>query len=356
MKPRQWYSRFGFSLPASPGKSVVALFRALLGRDPEPSAIRAYGGLGSVEAIARSIASSVEFRQRHSSPFWHYRARFDPVALMHKYAAPQPKPRADLIVNFLDVAIAPKFLPAILGSMPREVQPMPLPANWHADIAEFGAVLRAIDLSKGSFTMAELGCGWGCWMVNSCVPAKRHGRSVHAIGVEGDPGHVAFAREAAQLNGLTPDEVTLHHAIASGTDGYALFPLQDKAGHSWGLQAVFDATAEQRERAAREKTHTELRSMSLASVAGDRRLDLLHIDIQGAEVDVVRSGLDFISSKVAYMVIGTHSRQIEGRLMDLLQGRGWSLDIERPAILALDREQPYVEVDGVQGWRNLALT
>jgi hypothetical protein len=40
------------------------------------------------------------------------------------------------------------------------VEPIPIPANWHADIAEWAAALRAVDLARGSFTMAELGCGW----------------------------------------------------------------------------------------------------------------------------------------------------------------------------------------------------
>ena len=52
------------------------------------------------------------------------------------------------------------------------------------------------------------------------------------------------------------------------------------------------------------------------------------------------------------MVIGTHSRQIEGRLFDALLGAGWRLEIERPAMINLESGTPVVRVDGVQGWRN----
>jgi hypothetical protein len=54
------------------------------------------------------------------------------------------------------------------------------------------------------------------------------------------------------------------------------------------------------------------------------------------------------------MVIGTHSRQIEGRLLETLLQAGWQLEMERPALLGVAL-MPSVHVDGVQGWRNLKL-
>ena len=53
--------------------------------------------------------------------------------------------------------------------------------------------------------------------------------------------------------------------------------------------------------------------------------------------------------KVAYLLVGTHSRQIEGRIMDTLLPAGWVLEIERPAIFSLDSGAPEIRVDGVQG-------
>jgi hypothetical protein len=82
------------------------------------------------------------------------------------------------------------------------------------------------------------------------------------------------------------------------------------------------------------------------------RIDLLHVDIQGGEADLVAGSLGVLADKVAYIVIGTHSRQIEGRLMDTLLGAGWTLEIERSAILVPGPSGPVVSVDGVQGWRN----
>ena len=57
-----------------------------------------------------------------------------------------------MVVNFLGVAIDPKFLPLVLEGMAGQVQPVPIPCNWHADMAEWGAVLRAVDLARNTFT------------------------------------------------------------------------------------------------------------------------------------------------------------------------------------------------------------
>jgi hypothetical protein len=76
------------------------------------------------------------------------------------------------------------------------------------------------------------------------------------------------------------------------------------------------------------------------------------MDIQGGEDELIRDGGRFISDKVAYLVVGTHSRAIEGRIVDLLQALEWRLEIERPAILTIENGSPKTRVDGIQGWVN----
>ena len=107
---------------------------------------------------------------------------------------------------------------------------VPIPANWHADIAEWAAALRAVDLANNTFRMAELGCGWGCWMNNAGVAARNAGLETHVIGVEGDEGHVRFAEEACTANGFRPDQFTIWRGIAAPSDGVALFPKQNVSG------------------------------------------------------------------------------------------------------------------------------
>ncbi len=232
--------------------------------------------------------------------------------MIRRYENPDRKPRAGHVVNYLGVATDIRWVPEISG-MAGVVEGVPIPGNWHADIAEWAAVIRAVELASRTFTVAELGCGWGCWMNNSAAIAKRRGLKVLALGIEAQPDRLELAKEACATNGLFPAEYRLHLGMATA--------------QTFG-----------------------------AILAGIPRVDLLHFDIQGAERELVHSTLRFLRERVAYLVIGTHSRQIEGSLIEDLMGTGWELEIERPAIP--DPKKPGWEssTDGVQGWRNPALT
>jgi hypothetical protein len=93
--------------------------------------------------------------------------------------------------------------------------------------------------------------------------------------------------------------------------------------------------------------------VALAEIVADsQRIDLLHMDIQGGEADFVRDCMTSLNEKVAYIVVGTHSRAIEGRLMDNLTTAGWILEIERPSDFVITPTGPVTVGDGVQGWRN----
>ena len=163
----------------------------------------------------------------HESPFFHYNSSFDAQGTMNAHAVPDLKPNNLYLTNFLGVLIDPKFFPEILQGKAGQVEPIPIPANWHADIAEWAAALRAVDLAGKNFTVIELGCGWGCWLNNTGAAARRSGREARLIGIEGDPGHIEFAREACATNGFEQSQVSLYHGIASAKDGRALFPSQE---------------------------------------------------------------------------------------------------------------------------------
>ncbi|HLX77500.1 MAG TPA: hypothetical protein VKR27_01330, partial [Acidimicrobiales bacterium] len=301
------------------------------------------------ESAPRASAAYAE------SVFFHYNALFDAEAVIRRHARVDLEPNARYLTNFLGVVIDPKWVPQILAGREGQLEPIPIPANWHADIAEWAGALRAVDLARRSFTMAELGCGWGCWMNNAGVAARNAGLSVHLIGVEADEGHLAFAREACQANDFAEGEFTLHRGIAGASSGFALFPRQETAGEQWGLEPIFDVAPADRDKLLATGAYEELRVFGLGELIGDQTsLDLLHVDIQGGEADLIEASRRVLDERVAYLLVGTHSRQIEGRLFECLSRAGWRLEIERPAIITLTESGPVTSVDGVQGWRNLA--
>ncbi len=309
------------------------------------------------EKLARLELEHATLTSGEQSPFFHYHASFDALGAIHRHAVPDLEPVAGYVRNFLGVLVDHRILPTVLGPRGGQVEAIPIPANWHADIAEWAAALRAVDLARDSFTVIELGCGWGCWMNNTGAAARRAGLEVRLVGIEGDAGHVAFARETCAANGFAPAQVTLHHGVAAGQSGTALFPRQQRGGGEWNLQPNLDATDEQRRAASRTGSDDALPMIPLAELAASLpRIDLLHVDIQGGEAALIAECLPTLDEKVAYLVVGTHSRQIEGSLFDTLLRSGWQLEIERPAILSIKplagTSNLSVAVDGVQGWRN----
>jgi FkbM family methyltransferase len=319
-----------------------------------PAIRRLYESRNAIDVELHSLIARLETSAtpEAASPFFHYNASFDPIEVIRRHAASGLQARQGYVTNFLGVVIDPKIYPSSLSGLAGQIDKIPIPRNWHADIAEWGAALRAVDLACDTFTVIELGCGWGCWMNSTGVAAKRKGLNVHLIGVEGDRGHLAFARETCESNGFHGSAVTLIHGIAAGQAGTALFPRQDVPGTEWGSQPIFNAGVAERLKAVKSGKYDELPMVSLAEiVAPHSRIDLLHIDIQGGEADLISTCLPTIAEKVAYLVIGTHSRQIEGRLFETLLQAGWQLEIERPALLRLGMA-PIVHIDGVQGWRN----
>jgi hypothetical protein len=334
-------------------EDVIAAYRWLLGREPESEAAIAGYVRQRPSVLIERFATAPEFhRHWKTSPFYHFNGPLDAEGIIRTHENPGHGPKPGHLVNFLGVAMNVAFMPLMAGAA-GQVEGLPIPANYHAEMAEFAAALRAVDLARDRFAMIELGCGWGCWMNNTGMAARRRGLAVRLIGVEGDEGHLGFAREALATNGFAPEEYALWRGIAGPDTGAALFPRQDQAGESWGLEAKFGLSPEARAELMATGRYDELPVLALGEIVGNEaRIDLLHMDIQGGEADFARDCMPTLVEKVAYLVIGTHSREIEGRLMADLLAAGWVLEIERACDFVVTPSGPETVMDGIQGWRN----
>src|SRR5262249_2774253 len=152
---------------------------------------RLYTEVAEQDAELQGLRERLEAEQ---SPFFHYRSAFPAEARIRRHAVEELAPTPGRVTNFLGVRIDPRVLPGVLAAGAGAGGGLPVPANWHADIAEWAAALQAVELAGDTFRMAELGCGWGCWMVNTGAAARRGGKAVRLTGVEGDAGLVALAR------------------------------------------------------------------------------------------------------------------------------------------------------------------
>lgn len=345
-------------------EDVVWAYRICLDREPESESVLKHHlkTCANRTELVRAFANSDEFlakvgevRARPPSPFWHYLSAFDAVGTITRYAGKQIDPSPAFVTNFLGVRVRPEFYPKILTERAGTVEPPPIPANWHADIAEWASCLRAIDLAGDRFVMLELGCGWGCWMNNLGVAAKSVGKKVRLFGMEGDQESLRSARQALADNGINEGEFILVHGIAGKAGSIALFPRVSPEGGGGGV-AMFDPTNEQLRDAVDSGKYIRIPVVDLGVLIQDeRKLDFMHVDIQGAELDVLTEQFDLVCRKVRYVFVGTHSKQIEGGLFELFtNGGNWKLEVERPAVFGLTDGRPLVQIDGVQAWRNCA--
>lgn len=285
---------------------------------------------------------------------YHYYSAFDAPALIARFAVADQEGTPGTLTNFIGLRVPVQVFPPVLAQMDGQVEGPPDPGNWHADIAEWAAALHAVAEAapRGHLRVVELGCGWGYWLGITGAAARQLDLPVDLIGVEGDANHLANARAMLALNGFAEDEFKLVHGIAAPARGRAIFPGPKAGEAGWGGEAVFDADDETLERAEADASVQVLDCYPLGDLSGGDPIDLLHIDIQGAEADFVIGNLADMQTHVRRVLIGTHSRAIEGRLEEIFLKAGWRMEMDRPAIAPLQDGKPVIFIDGVQMWAN----
>lgn len=337
---------------------VRNVYLGVLGREPESDAVVAAhrANCDNVPDLIRNFLHSGEYRSRHPLRTAGD-ALYDGIgdgdeALLRRYLV-QTQSEDGYVKNFVGTRMRVSHADPLTSFSGVCLNDIPtLLADYHAEPIEYVGTLRAIEAGSGAFVGVELGAGWGSWVTTAGHVARRAGRTpIRLYAVEAVAGKVANMRVHLADNGFDPDEHTLVNAIVGPIDGFAFFPITDVTGE-WGSSAVFAETDEER------PGYERIRSISLATLLKDEPLvDFVHFDIQGAEADVIEASAAFLTGKVRYMVVGTHSRTIEGRIMDVLRHHGWLLVSEQPARMKYPANGPeYAVADGTQVWRNPALS
>jgi len=212
--------------------------------------------------------------------------------------------------------------------------------------------LEAIDAAKETFTMVELGAGYGRWLVAGAVAARRvRNLQLQLVGVEAEHAHFEMMRQHFLDNDFDPDAHTLLEAAVSQSDGFVHFVH----GHSreWWGQAIlpnpdygFGNWPEARV--------ISVKGLSLTTIIHDLRVgDLVDMDVQGAEADVIRGSRQALIDKVKRVHIGTHNAAVETELLSLFNGMGWRCQNQYDCNSTAMTEFGEISFeDGVQTWIN----
>ena len=222
-------------------------------------------------------------------------------------------------------------------------------------------LLEAVVEARNAFTMAALGAGWGRWLVAAAFAVKQYSNMpFRLIGVEAEPTHFRWMLQHFRDNHLDPSAHDLIEAAASERSGQAWFYVGKP--DSWYGQSIIpdgalDAITDAVETEYNGENARLVRTVDLAELT-DRygRIDYLHMDIQGAELEFLSSRPTILNRKVERVLVGTHSTDIENGLRRLFSDLKWHCQYDFPMNGRVLVDDVVVELgDGVQVWINPSL-
>lgn len=229
-----------------------------------------------------------------------------------------------------------------------------------AGYIEYLAVVDSILDAQKYYQMSEIGASYAPFSAVAGYLALKHGIEKIALRpVEASFEAKKIINENLNANNLLNDhiDVKIIQAAVVGEFKSCYFPANDPTIDNGG--AAQDDWSELDYRGAAvplRKVKGIPLSFVIDSFAFPSPIDLLHVDIQGSEIDALPKEIDKLNAKVKRILVGTHSRLIEGRLLELFHAAGWELLAEQSCEFVYRNElSSFVGmtiVDGNQYWMN----
>jgi FkbM family methyltransferase len=218
--------------------------------------------------------------------------------------------------DFLGVRTDPAFREEFEPQPPGPLETRyPTPS---ASYFELAFVLDAVLAAEERFTMVELGAGYGPWLVAASRAVSRRGGGVsRLVGVEMDAQHVRWMEQHFRNNGLDPAAHRLVHGAVSDRDGEAGYLPEPESRLRYGQRLLAGAAG----RGAVRVPRVDVRRV----LGPEPRIDLVHVDVQGEELRVLRRAVDLLDERVRRLLVATHSRALHRRARGLLRSRGWKI-------------------------------
>jgi FkbM family methyltransferase len=206
---------------------------------------------------------------------------------------------------------------------------------------EFMSILEAAKAAGDCFTFVELGAGFGRWSCVAAMAARRVAKDYRLYLVEAEPQHLEWIPMHMADNDINPGKYTVM-PYAVGETGTIPFFVQGPAElgatnpWEWYGQSVVDR--EQRAYLTQadglyfgrplQKVGNffsiDIEAKPLLDLIGHlAHIDLIDMDIQGAELSVIEQSIGFLNATTRRMHIETHSAAIEEGLRAILTLNGW---------------------------------
>jgi FkbM family methyltransferase len=281
-------------------------------------------------------------------------------------------------VDFLGTKIRAQFVAGITASSAHEVVQTYSP-EFDEEYFEWIDLLESVVGASGSYTMIELGAGFGRWAVRAAVAVQQYHRTLpyRIVAVEAEPVVFSWMHQHFHDNGIDPNQHSLIHGAVTESSEEAQFYIgaprggpQDLGLNEWYGQCLIEQhhrngeSMEDGEYAGFKVTRfadgwrsIRVPGVSLAGIIkGFDRIDLIDMDIEGQELPVVRSTIQELDAKLKRLHIGTHSKEIEAELRQILSAHGWHCQADYPLFSACETPWGVINFqNGVQSWVNSKL-
>jgi FkbM family methyltransferase len=259
----------------------------------------------------------------------------------------------------------------MLAEWPELSKPLTYPP-FDEEYFEWVDILEAVDQASETFVMIELGAGYGRWCARAAAAVRRKPNCrFHCVAVEAEPAHFRWIHDHFRDNDIDPRDHDLIWAAVGAQPGFV--PFWVGAADGWYGQAISvekppplpDLSTRRRLKARSvlgrppvpsndDRSVTWIPCVTLADViAPYPKVDLIDLDVQGAEYEVLASAIDLVNKRVRRLHIGTHSPEIEEQLRQLFTRHNWQMVNDYPCQSA--SQTPYGSIafgDGVQTWVN----
>jgi hypothetical protein len=287
----------------------------------------------------------------------------------------------DFKVDFIGAITHKKFIHNFVRKSSVVVKDYP---PFNEEYFEWIDILEAVALATGSFTMLELGAGYGRWSARGVVAARQKGiENISITVVNGDPFHYLWAQEHLINNGLRKDQFFSYNYVIGGKKEKVFFCVKKPVGsvqnspREWygqakigrDLKTSFWKKIQQQITGQKNyKTYAgkkliaypdgwdgiEAQQMTIDYfTAKYEMIDIMDLDVQGEEFNAINSSIGEINKKVKRLHIGTHSKEIENSLFELLTKHGWKCLNNYHSLKINDTPfGPIRFVDGLQSWIN----
>ena len=212
-----------------------------------------------------------------------------------------------------------------------------VPSPLHEDYFEYVDLLYSICNSKNHFQMAEIGAGYGRWILNASEAIKRYIpkkiSSSFFVGFEADPERIAFFHNMMKVNKIENSCYELVEKIVVSEDtkkkNHTLpYIINKYSAAKFGGMTVDDS----RDNLSGRKSISmedwvqikDLPTATLIDTCSKYGIfDFMNFDIQNSEIDVIPGSIDYLNRYVKLVHIGTHSVLADEIVQKTFADAGW---------------------------------